>query len=131
MNYSIPDALNTELYGVAAVSTSREKPYHYTIYPQTFIIKEIRIGRAKTGEEDFHDYGKGEITYLCENVNDGGKNLIVCSPIDGEIIGIEHTASRPKHLYRERKKLLAEAKRLRRCILKNYRHVGDVTINLE
>ena len=131
MDYSIPDALNTELYGVAAVSTSREKPYRYAIYPQTFIIKEIRIGRVKMGEEDFHDYGTGEITYLCENVNDSGKHLTACSPIDGEIIGIEYTASRPKHLYREKKKLLAEAKRLRRCILKAYKDVGEVTINLE
>jgi len=129
MNYNIPDALGTELYGVAAASTSQEKPYHYTIYPQTFIIREIRIGRAKMGEEDFHEYGNGEITYLCECIDNG--HLIACSPMDGAIIGIKHTASRPKHLYREKKRLLAEAKTLRRCILKNYRHVVDVTIELE
>ena len=109
MNYIIPDALGTELYGVAAAGTSREKPYHYTIYPQTFIIREIRIGRAKMGEEDFHEYGNGEITYLCECTGNG--HLIACSPMDGAIIGIEHTASRPKHLYREKSGCLPRPKR--------------------
>lgn len=129
MTYTVPDALGTELYGVAAASTSRDKPYHYTLYPQTFIIKEIRIGRAKLGEEYFQDYGTGDITYLCENVKGGP--LIACSPINGEIIGLEYTAARAKHLYREKKRLLAEAKTLQRNILKNYRDVGSVTIALE
>ena len=128
MNYTVPDAIGTELYGVAAVGSSREKPYHYKIYPQTFIIREIRIGRAKMAQEDYLEYGTGEITYLCENLRGG--HLIACSPIDGEIIGHEHTASRPKYLYREKRQLLAEAKKLRRCILKYYRDVGEVAIEL-
>ena len=128
MTYTVPDALGTELYGITAVCTSQSPPYHYTIYPQTYHIKEIRIGRARSDDEHYQDYGTGEITYLCEN--EKSHNLIACSPIDKNIIGLVHTAQRPQHLYRRKEQLAREATIMHRNIVKRYRDVGAVTIAL-
>lgn len=104
--------------------------YTYRIYPVMFIVKEIRIGHAfPEDEETSWKYGPREISYICEHAS--GNYKIAFSPVGDELISKATVANRSVRGFLAKEDLRCEAEILKDCILRSYKHIGDVCIALD
>lgn len=124
----LQDLIGRTVYSlrVGQVQSYRSEGYVYRIYPAELIIQEIRFGEANR-QIDEEYYGPGFITLLCKHE----KGYIQAfSPIGDEILSNSCVAGRNTRAFLDRDDLYHEAKLLKECVLKNYKHVSSVEIGL-